>query len=130
MFDLGLVLSDGIKPKESAAIVTMTGGGGILTADRCEEVGLDGRRQRTQPNWQKYSFGAVNPVDVMAGWLPGLMKETLNILTESPDVGFSHCVYRNTKAHRCPFIEDIAEMEMARPLVNRFGSLDTAGRGR
>jgi acyl-CoA synthetase (NDP forming) len=94
LFDLGLVLSDGIKPKgKRAAIVTMTGGGGILTADRCEEVGLEVPllSEETQAKLAEVvpSFGAVgNPVDVTAELVasPGLLKQTLNIIIEAPDV--------------------------------------------
>lgn len=94
MFDLGLVLSDAIKPRgKRVAIVTITGGGGILAADRCEEVGLEVPLldAETQAQLKKIvpPFGAVaNPVDVTAELIasPGLLKETLKIIIASPSV--------------------------------------------
>lgn len=94
LLDLGVAFTDGWAPRgKRVAILTMSGGGGILLADRCEELGLEVPELATQTQLQLKkvvpAFGAVgNPVDVTAELVasPGLLKKSLDVVLADPGI--------------------------------------------
>lgn len=94
LLDLGIAFTDGWVPAgRNVAILTMSGGGGIILADSCEELGLrvPELSSRTRDSLRKVvpAFGATaNPVDVTAELVasPGLLKKSLDIVLSDPGV--------------------------------------------
>lgn len=94
LFDLANICSSGHYPKGPAtAMMTISGGAGILMCDRCEEAGLTvaslssattaALRQVLPP------FGsAANPVDVTAELIaiPGMLKRSMEIVLADPGI--------------------------------------------
>ena len=88
LLDLGIVLGSSWQPKgKRVAIMTISGGGGIVCADRCDEVGLEipELNQETQSKLRQVVpvFGSVkNPVDMTAELTatPGLLGKCLEIV--------------------------------------------------
>ncbi|BBO69852.1 acyl-CoA synthetase [Desulfosarcina alkanivorans] len=94
LLDLGMVLSCSPKPTGNrVAIMSISGGGGILCADRCEDLGLEVPVlcQETQEELQKVipRFGsAKNPVDLTAELVasPGMLGKSLDIVLNDKDI--------------------------------------------
>lgn len=90
LFDLGVVFTTAHKPKGNrVAVMSISGGGGILVADRCEELGLE--VPDLDPESQKQlkqvipAFGsAKNPIDMTAELVasPALLKKSLDIVLD------------------------------------------------
>ena len=88
----------GFLPKKypkggNLAIVTASGGAGILTADKAEEYGLDvpeleGETRRKLEEIIPSFGSAMNPVDITGQVLndPAMFKKAMNILLEDPDI--------------------------------------------
>ncbi|WP_299978006.1 acetate--CoA ligase family protein [Desulfobacula sp.] len=93
LLDLGVVLSKGLNPKGNrVAIMSISGGGGIICADRCEELGLEVPELKTEtqnklkdviPQFGSYK----NPIDLTAELIssPGLLKKSMKIILDDPD---------------------------------------------
>ena len=94
LLDLGMVFSCSPKPTGNrVAIMSISGGGGILCADRCEDLGLEVPvlSQETQKKLQKVipRFGsAKNPVDLTAELVasPGMLGKSLDIVLNDTDI--------------------------------------------
>ena len=94
LLDLGMVLSCSPKPNGNrVAIMSISGGGGILCADRCEDLGLEVPvlSQKTQEELKKVipRFGsAKNPVDLTAELVasPGMLGKSLDIVLNDEDI--------------------------------------------
>ena len=90
LLDLGLVLTTSRRPEGNrVAIVSISGGGGILLADRCEELGLKvpGLCQESQKGLNEIipRFGsAKNPIDLTAELIasPGMLKKSLEVVLD------------------------------------------------
>jgi acetyltransferase len=88
LLDLGVVLSNSWKPKSKrVAIASISGGGAVICADRCEEVGLEVPEfdAQTLSSLIKIlpAFGAAqNPVDITGEMAtsPGLLKKILEVI--------------------------------------------------
>ncbi|MBC7334818.1 MAG: acetate--CoA ligase family protein, partial [Clostridia bacterium] len=94
LFDLATICMAERRPKgRGTALMTISGGAGILMCDRCEEVGLkvatlaaetvEALRQVLPP-----FASAVNPVDVTAELVarPGLLRRSMEIVLADPAV--------------------------------------------
>ncbi|MGI6574985.1 MAG: acetate--CoA ligase family protein [bacterium] len=123
LFDFGIVFSDGVKPKgRRVAIVTMTGGGGVLAADRCEKVRLEVPElsAETQAKLAEIvpSFGAVaNPVD-MTGQLvgsPGLLKGVLRCALADPGIDATIVILGMQERTGPSIARDIVEVVKSAP---------------
>jgi acetyltransferase len=75
------------------AIVTQSGGAGVMMADRAEEIGLDvpvlGDETRAALKTVLPAFGALsNPVDVTAQFIaePTILKESVRLVLEDPKI--------------------------------------------
>lgn len=95
MMDCGVILSQiGRRPEGNrVAIVTLSGGGGIMAADECDQCGLEVPllSEELQAKLAEVvpSFGSTkNPVDVTAEMVsnPELMPKCVGALTESREV--------------------------------------------
>ena len=94
LLDLGIVLSSSPKPSGNrVAIMSISGGGGILCADRCEDLGLKVPllSQETQDELSEVipRFGsAKNPVDLTAELVasPGMLGKSLKIILNDPEI--------------------------------------------
>ena len=94
LLDLGVVLSSSPKPSGNrVAIMSISGGGGILCADRCEDLGLEVPvlSQGTQDKLSEVipRFGsAKNPVDLTAELVasPGMLGKSLEIILNDADI--------------------------------------------
>ena len=88
LLDLGIVLGSSWRPNgKRVAILSISGGGGIICADRCEEVGLEVPELNNETQSQLRQvvpvFGSVkNPVDMTAELVttPGLLGKCLEIV--------------------------------------------------
>lgn len=118
LFDLGIVLSDAWKPKgKRVATVSLSGGGGILLADRCEDLGLEVPElsAETQVKLAEVvpEFGAVgNPVDLTAELVasPGMLKTALNIIESAPEVDAVVILLGLQKKNAGSLAKDIADV--------------------
>jgi len=94
MLDFADLLSTTPLPDgRGVAIVTQSGGAGVMMADRAEELGLDvpvlGEQIREALKNVLPAFGALsNPVDVTAQFIaePMILKESVRIVLEDPKV--------------------------------------------
>lgn len=94
LLDIGVVLSESCKPAgDKVAIVTHSGGSGILIADRCEELGLHVPQLSVETQEKLKNvippFGSVsNPVDVTGELInsPELLKATISIILLDPGI--------------------------------------------
>lgn len=94
MLDLADLLSTTPLPDgRGVAIVTQSGGAGVMMADRAEELGLDvpvlGEQTREALKSVLPAFGALsNPVDVTAQFIaePMILKESVRIVLEDPKI--------------------------------------------
>lgn len=92
LFDYGLAFSKSNLPKgKKIAVVTNAGGGGVLTADKIEDVGLElvdlsdeikSKLKEVIPD-----EGSVqNPIDVLGDASPDRYEKTLEIIMEEDDI--------------------------------------------
>ena len=94
LLDYTVALAAGRYPESNnVAIVTISGGGGIIMADDCEDNGLAvpllSDKTRDKLKTVVPSFGSTkNPVDVTAQLItqPEILKDTLVYLTEDPTI--------------------------------------------
>ncbi len=92
LFDYGLALSKSNLPKgKRVAVITNAGGGGVLTADKIEELGLELARFDDDVSAQLRAVipdeGSVNnPIDVLGDALPDRYEKTLDIVLKQDNV--------------------------------------------
>lgn len=92
LFDYGLAFSKSKLPKgKKIAVITNAGGGGVLTADKIEDVGLE-LAQLSDETKDKLSEvipheGSVNnPIDVLGDALPDRYEKTLDIVLAEDEI--------------------------------------------
>ncbi|WP_308574291.1 acetate--CoA ligase alpha subunit [uncultured Methanosphaera sp.] len=92
LFDYGLAFSKSELPKgKNIAVVTNAGGGGVLTADKIEELGLELAElsDETKDKLKEVipDEGSVNnPVDVLGDAPPERYEKTLEIILQEPEI--------------------------------------------
>lgn len=92
LFDYGLAFSKSKLPKgKNIAVITNAGGGGVLTADRIEKVGLNlvQLSDETMDELKKvipHEGSVNNPIDVLGDALPDRYESTLDIVLNEDDV--------------------------------------------
>ena len=87
---MGVAFTTARKPKGNrVAVMSISGGGGILVADRCEELGLQvpdlSAESQKQLKQVIPAFGSArNPIDMTAELVasPGLLKKSLDIVLD------------------------------------------------
>ncbi|WP_455645627.1 acetate--CoA ligase alpha subunit [Methanosphaera sp.] len=92
LFDFGLAFSKSELPRgKKIAVVTNAGGGGVLTADKIEDVGLE-LAQLSEETMDKLKEvipeeGSVrNPIDVLGDASPDRYENTLDIVLAEDDI--------------------------------------------
>lgn len=92
LFDYGSAFSNSDLPKgKRIAVITNAGGGGVLTADKIEDIGLElaDLSQETMEKLQEVipSEGSVqNPIDVLGDAAPQRYEDTLDIVLAEDDI--------------------------------------------
>lgn len=92
LFDYGSAFSNSDLPKgKRIAVITNAGGGGVLTADKIEDIGLElaDLSQETMDKLQEVipSEGSVqNPIDVLGDAAPQRYEDTLDIVLAEDDI--------------------------------------------
>ncbi|MCD7781656.1 MAG: acetate--CoA ligase family protein [Methanosphaera sp.] len=92
LFDYGTAFSKSNLPKgRNVAVITNAGGGGVLTADKIEELGLELAEFDDDVSAQLKEVipdeGSVhNPIDVLGDALPDRYEKTLDIVLEQDNV--------------------------------------------
>ena len=123
LFDLANICSSPRYPKGPAtAMMTISGGAGILMCDRCEETGLQVAQltPETMEALRKVlpPFGSpVNPVDVTAELIasPGMLKRAMEIVLADPNVD-SLVIFLGLQLH--------TGAELARDIVETAATTD------
>ncbi|MGI6564694.1 acetate--CoA ligase alpha subunit [Methanosphaera sp.] len=92
LFDYGSAFSNSDLPKgKRIAVITNAGGGGVLTADKIEDIGLElaDLSDETMEKLQEVipSEGSVqNPIDVLGDAAPQRYEDTLDIVLAEDDI--------------------------------------------
>ena len=127
MLDLvGALLCCDAAEGGGVAIITQSGGAGVMMADRAEEVGLDVPvlQPATQKRLQEVlpAFGAAsNPVDVTGQFIadPALLRETVRIVMEDANVHICAVWLQLMDEHAEALVELFKEIKAAsaKPMV-------------
>lgn len=92
LFDYGVAFSKSEVPKgKNIAVITNAGGGGVLTADKIEELGLELAElsEETKAELQKYipDEGSVNnPIDVLGDAPADRYEKTLEVVLQESNI--------------------------------------------
>ncbi len=92
LFDYGLAFSKTELPKgKNVAVITNAGGGGVLTADKIEDLGLElvQFKEETAKKLEEVipdEGSASNPIDVLGDAPPERYEKTLDIVLKDDDV--------------------------------------------
>ena len=106
--------------REGVGIVTMSGGAGVMVADRAEELGLPvpqlGADTRAKLEAAMPAFGAAgNPVDVTGQFLarPEILRDSVIHLLDDPEIGVGIVWLQLMHAHTKTLVKVFADVKAA-----------------